>query len=159
MPNTSSTTQTFKPPIKNSFQLAISTVRERGIRGLYAGHFVNTIREMVFLATYFSVYEHSKASFLAGMPSAVAVPMAGGVSGSLGWLISFPLDCIKANIQGVRYMSAADRAPGTLEVTRMLLRTKGIIGLYSGVFPSIARAFIVSSSRFSAYEVTMWTLG
>jgi len=37
-------------------------------------------------------------------------------------------------------------------VAKTLLQTKGITGLYSGIVPSILRAFVVSSSRFSAYE-------
>lgn len=32
------------------------------------------------------------------------------------------------------------------------LRRIGVGGFYSGVLPSVARAFVVSGSRFSAYE-------
>jgi hypothetical protein len=148
-----------RPPINSSITLAYATVKSRGLGGLYVGHAVNTIREMVFLATYFSVYEHTKRVFVHAMPATIAVPVAGGFSGSIGWFVSFPLDCIKANIQGQRYADRGDKTPKAVDVTRMLLRTKGIVGLYAGVMPSIARAFLVSSSRFSAYEFTMWVLG
>jgi hypothetical protein len=33
-----------------------------------------------------------------------------------------------------------------------LWRTTGVRGLFRGVLPSVLRAFIVSGSRFSAYE-------
>jgi len=39
-----------------------------------------------------------------------------------------------------------------MDVVRSLLASKGLAGLYSGVLPSITRAFIVSASRFSVYE-------
>lgn len=45
---------------------------------------------------------------------------------------------------------------GAVETLRVLLQTKGLTGLYSGVAPSIARAFLVSGSRFSAYEGALW---
>ena len=148
-----------RPPINSSIALAYTTTKNRGLGGLYVGHAVNTTREMVFLATYFSVYEHSKSAFIEAMPATIAVPVAGGFSGSIGWFVSFPLDCIKANIQGRRYADRSDKAPKAVDVARVLLRTKGVVGLYAGVMPSIARAFLVSSSRFSAYEFTMWVLG
>lgn len=47
----------------------------------------------------------------------------------------------------------------SLDVLKDLLRTKGWKGLYSGVTPSIMRAFIVSGSRFSAYEVAVKLFG
>ncbi len=37
-------------------------------------------------------------------------------------------------------------------MAKTLLATKGVEGLYSGVLPSITRAFLVSASRFSVYE-------
>lgn len=86
------------------------------------------------------------------MPAAVAIPVAGGVSGALAWLISFPLDCIKANIQGQRIeaAAAAPRRVTAASAAQAIFRAKGVLGLYSGVGPSIARAFLVSGSRFSA---------
>jgi hypothetical protein len=39
-----------------------------------------------------------------------------------------------------------------------LLRRRGVHGLYSGVALSLARAFLVSASRFSAYEGALWVL-
>jgi solute carrier family 25 carnitine/acylcarnitine transporter 20/29 len=35
---------------------------------------------------------------------------------------------------------------------------RGVRGLYSGLAPSLARAFVVSGSRFSAYEFALWAL-
>ena len=79
---------------------AYQLVRAYGLRALYIGHGINTAREMLFLATYFTVYENSNVFFTSVLSSTIAVPFAGGISGGAGWLISFPLDCVKANIQG-----------------------------------------------------------
>lgn len=154
------------PNYNNSMQAAIYISREHGIAALYRAFAVNTLREMVFLSTYFTVYEHLKSLQLNranAYHQSVAVPLAGGIAGAVGWLVSFPLDCIKSNIQGTPMIK--DTTTGKLlpaksgvQVLRHLLATKGVLGLYSGVIPSILRAFIVSSSRFSAYETTMWLL-
>lgn len=137
-------------------------LRTYGTDALYRGYSVNTAREMVFLGTYFSVYEHIKSFQLHNtgfsVSPSIAVPLAGGLAGALGWLVSFPLDCVKSNIQGVNLAIYSNQRVNTVAVARDLIRSKGFLGLYSGVVPSILRAFLVSSSRFSAYEMTMWLL-
>ena len=141
---------------RSSFVQAFQLVRAYGIRALYIGHGINTAREMLFLATYFTVYENSKVFFTSVLSSAIAVPFAGGISGAAGWLISFPLDCVKANIQGKPIHLGHQLS--ALTTAKDLLKAKGMLGLYSGLLPSLARAFLVSSSRFSAYEFSMWLL-
>lgn len=142
---------------RNSVHAMYRIFVQDGIKGLYVGHAVNTSREMLFLATYFSVYEYVKAFIGVVIPRFIAVPIAGGLSGAVGWMVSFPLDNAKSHIQS----STAGSSSTSLRLSSVLmhiLREKGIIGLYAGVVPSVLRAFIVSSTRFSAYESTLWIL-
>lgn len=142
---------------RNTIHAAYRIVRTDGFRGLYLGHGVNVSREIVFLATYFSIYEHGKSLISSLLPSSLAVPLAGGISGGIGWFVSFPLDCVKSHIQS--NLSGGTAAPlRFFPVFVQIIRSKGIFGLFSGVVPSVLRAFIVSSSRFSAYEGTLWIL-
>jgi solute carrier family 25 carnitine/acylcarnitine transporter 20/29 len=143
---------------RSSIMYAYQLVKQHGLRILYVGHGINVAREMLFLSTYFTAYENTKSFFKSVMHPTIAVPFAGGISGAAGWFISFPLDCVKSNIQGTQYSLPTDRPPKALTVAKNLLQTRGIFGLYSGLAPSIARAFLVSSSRFSAYESTMYVL-
>lgn len=133
----------------SSINAAVSILHRQGILALYKGHQVNTFREMLFLGTYFTVYEHSKNIFVSSLPSVLAIPLAGGFSGSIGWFVSFPLDSIKANIQGA---VITEKAKSVREIAKIILKTRGLLGLYSGILPSISRAFLVSASRFSVYE-------
>lgn len=143
---------------RSSIRQAYRLVQQHdGIRILFTGHGINTAREMLFISTYFTVYENLKSFFTSALQHNIAVPFAGGCSGAAGWFISFPLDCIKANIQGIRY-NPGDTPPTAINVGRNLLKTRGFLGLYAGLMPSIARAFLVSSSRFSAYEITIFML-
>lgn len=145
-----------------SIRTATSIIREFGIRGLYSGHLVNTSREIVFLSTYFTVYESIKSHLehVSHFPIGFGVPLAGGIAGAIGWFVSFPLDAIKANIQGQNLGNYVNRTTRFTAMTigRTLIGSKGILGLYSGVMPSVLRAFIVSSSRFSVCEFTMHLL-
>lgn len=89
--------------------------------------------------------------------------MAGGFAGASAWAITFPLDCVRAGMQGQPILSSSSspstaqfQKQGSLEIFKDLLLRKGFTGLYAGVTPSIARAFLVSGSRFSAYEGALW---
>ena len=143
---------------------------EHGPGVLYVAHSVNVAREMVFLGTYFYTYEGIRSTLVNSsiVGPSLAVPFSGGVAGALSWFISFPLDCIKARMQGQMIYRPMERQIssvtsihvrlGVLNAFRQLWSTRGLKGLYSGVTPSIARAFLVSASRFSAYELAVWFL-
>ena len=82
--------------------------------------------------------------------------MAGGLSGVAAWNLTFPLDTVKANVQ--RQVHKKDRLGNKVRVSsgwqiwKKILRERGVVGLYSGVWAASFRAFFVSATRFTAYE-------
>lgn len=165
----------------SSFHCARTLVSSHGLTVLYTGHVINTIREAAFVGTYFFCYEGYKSEFrklLLGVDKLIwssadssnshdapwsttlAIPMAGGCAGATAWAFTFPMDCVRAGVQGQPIPSLQSagqlKKQGALEILKHLLQSKGFTGLYAGVAPSIARAFLVSGSRFSAYEGALW---
>lgn len=145
-----------KKQFQSSWHCFKTLVNANGPRIIYTGHVVNTIREATFLSNYFFIYEGMREVLIQqnilGIKS--AVPVAGGLAGASAWMISFPLDCVRAGVQG----QPLPPTKGAFEVFRTLISERGIRGLYSGASASIARAFLVSGSRFSAYEGALWLL-
>jgi solute carrier family 25 carnitine/acylcarnitine transporter 20/29 len=122
-------------------------VNEGGFKALYVGGFSNLVRESTFLSVYFLSYETLKLNLNSYTNlGPFCIPVSGGLAGALGWFISYPLDCIKSNIM-------VEGRGKIVEVGKEILSKKGVMGLYSGLGPSIARSFLVSGSRFSAYEL------
>lgn len=145
------------PRFQGSFHCTRTLLKEHGPSVLYTGHVVNTIRESAFVACYFFIYEGLRETLLQNMGNAkMAVPIAGGLAGASGWLLSFPLDYLRAVVQGRDLADPKRRGRGSFRLFSHLMATKGILSLYSGVGPTIARAFLVSASRFSAYEGALW---
>jgi len=168
----------------SSLQCARILVSSHGVSILYTGNVINTVREAAFVGTYFFCYEGYKEDFRrlfdwienfvlssgnddnghsSSFSKYIAVPMAGGFAGASAWAITFPLDCVRAGMQGQPILSSSSspstaqfQKQGSLEIFKDLLLRKGFTGLYAGVTPSIARAFLVSGSRFSAYEGALW---
>ncbi|KAL7566549.1 hypothetical protein ACA910_000619 [Epithemia clementina (nom. ined.)] len=167
---------------RNSLDCFQQIVRQHGAFTLYTGHAINTARETAFLSTYFFVYEGlrqqfanvaqsdrqvggtlgtSRTAFTTTTSTKWFIPLAGGCAGAIAWAVSFPLDCVRAGVQGSPLQhnnNGHGQRRGSYQVVTQLLADKGIMGLYAGVGPSILRAFIVSGSRFSAYEGMLWLL-
>lgn len=133
---------------KGSWDCGRTILRENGVPGLYRGLVVNTLRETVFCTAYFGLYEFLKVHPVQPFPNSLGIAMAGGVSGMAAWFLSYPLDCVKGNIQG----QSVHVRTSLITAASEIIRKRGIRGLYSGLVPSITRAFIVSATRFSAFE-------
>ena len=148
------TTQRYR----GSWHCAQDIFRREGLRALYQGYIVNTVRESVFCAAYFGIYESAKhlllRLFADSSHTFAAVPLSGGIAGMAGWLSSYPLDVVKSNIQGA--------LPGERKTFAYYIKQRwsrgGISAFFAGVGPSVLRAFIVSGIRFSAYEMTITQL-
>ncbi|XP_049849754.1 mitochondrial basic amino acids transporter-like [Schistocerca gregaria] len=146
-----------------SLDALIKISKQHGMSALYTGYTINTIREMMFSTTYFGVYELSKASLMSQLGNIFnaqcAILLSGGISGMLGWAVSYPLDVIK-NLKQSQSLekSQVSNKVSALALSRERLSKFGVAGFYYGIQISLVRAFIVSSVRFSVYEsaVHMW---
>lgn len=128
---------------------AASIIRTHGVRTLFRGTTVNCAREAIFLGVYFSIYEHGREA-LGSSLGASAVPVAGGLAGVAGWAASFPLDALKSGVQSGDLNAPTPKARDV--ASRILSSSGGVSALYRGVGPTLVRAFLVSGSRFTAYE-------
>ena len=147
-----------------SAHAARQLLKTHGPRVFFLGHGVNTARECVFNAVFFSAFEHTAHGFEteAGLSPAMATAAAGGVAGAAGWLTNLPLDCVKSGIQGQclgdgrgGWDAGRGARVGFVEAARTVGARGGIAGFFAGAAPSLARSFVVSGSRFTAFTGAM----
>ena len=145
-----------KKQFQGSLHCVKTLVQAHGPLILYTGYVNNTIREATFLGCYFFIYEGLRETLIQQQILRVtwAVPVSGGLAGAMAWMISFPLDCVRAGEQG----QSLPPKKNAVEIFRQLIKDRGVRGLYSGASASLVRAFLVSGSRFSAYEAALWLL-
>lgn len=87
---------------KSSIDVGRKIYSKFGIRGLYQGFYPTLLGEVIGSGIYFAIYEGFIRKFGSsneGPPSTIISFTAGGLAGSISWLLTYPLDYIKTIIQ------------------------------------------------------------
>ena len=93
-----------------------------------------SLREIPAITVYFSSYRYLKEQ-------QINIGLAGGISGVLSWLITYPIDTIKSRMQS--------------NLCSTIKESFQIGNLYHGLGYCLLRAFIVNGASFYTYEMTL----
>lgn len=84
----------------SSWSIARELVATHGLRGLYIGGVVTSLRDAVGYGFYFAVYHAVRQGcFGDGGGGGAAVLVAGGIAGMATWASVYPLDVVKTRVQ------------------------------------------------------------
>jgi solute carrier family 25 carnitine/acylcarnitine transporter 20/29 len=152
-----------------------------GIRGLYFGGGVTSVRDAVGYGFYFWSYEVSKRYLHVGSAEDTArtagmkILLAGGIAGVVTWASIFPLDVIKTRVQTQPFSApppetspllpmeeSAQRKPfrrkGAVEMARLAYTNEGLGVFFRGLGVCSVRAFVVNAVQWAVYEWMMRVL-
>ncbi|XP_053564373.1 mitochondrial ornithine transporter 1 isoform X1 [Bombina bombina] len=129
-------------------------VKQEGAIGFYQGLTSTICREMPGYFCFFGGYELSRTIFASNGKSKdelgpVALMISGGFGGLALWLVVYPIDCVKSRIQ---VLSMMGRQAGFIKTFTNIVKSEGILTLYSGLTPTLIRAFPANGALFLAYE-------
>lgn len=149
----------------SSYHTTLNVLRQYGIRGLYLGGTITSIRDSFGYAWYFWTYELSKRLLLSRQPDPFIEPkasdvlIAGGIAGVVTWASIFPLDVIKTRLQTQSHLLDDPQRPllgqetlstkkrSSWSIARDIARSEGISGFYRGLGVCSLRAFIVNAAQ------------
>jgi len=75
--------------------------------------------------------------------------MAGGFAGSFSWLIGYPIDIIKTQIQ----VSSDKVAPTIMQILTLEYRKHGMSYFFRGLSPTLIRAFPVNAVTLASFDL------
>ncbi|MBE7182773.1 MAG: MC/SLC25 family protein, partial [Terriglobus roseus] len=174
-------------PAASSWGVAREVVRREGLRGLYFGGAVTSVRDAVGYGFYFWSYELLKQAWTrreesvaggtvgeADADAALKVLVCGGVAGVVTWASIFPLDVVKTRVQTQAFetpaiagerqtllggaSTGAPRRVGAWQVARQAYLNEGFAVFFRGLGVCSVRAFIVNAVQWAVYEWTMQIL-
>jgi solute carrier family 25 ornithine transporter 2/15 len=128
-------------------------MRKQGIKSLFCGLDAQLMRDGPFYAVFFGGYEllcYSFRTLVPGMPDELNYFLSGGFAGMLGWTAAMPFDVPKTNVQS-RWDT---KVVGSYfpEFAR-IARERGLRGFYSGLGPTLVRAFPANAALFLGVEM------
>ena len=130
---------------------------------LYRGTIATTLRMAPSWASYIFIYDHINRYFdkfatlgsnevLSGFGTTFRVLIAGGTAGSLSWIVCYPFDYLKTQIQAHpmskwNYIGTIERTTRPLrmaDIAELTIKRFGIPGFYRGLGPTVVRAWPVN---------------
>ncbi|NP_001279827.1 mitochondrial ornithine transporter 1 isoform X1 [Callorhinchus milii] len=131
-------------------------LRTDGPLGMYRGLSSTLLREMPGYFFFFGGYEFGRTLFTSGNKSKddlgpLPLMLSGGFGGACLWIAVYPIDCVKSRIQ---VLSMAGENAGFFNTFRHILKNEGIRAIYSGLTPTMLRAFPANGALFLAYELS-----
>jgi solute carrier family 25 (mitochondrial carnitine/acylcarnitine transporter), member 20/29 len=148
-------TQLHRGSKSNSLVILMHVWKEHGLRGLYLGGPVTSVRDSVGYGFYFSTYELCRRKFASQHPISKSeaadldVLVSGGIAGIVTWASIYPLDVIKTRIQAEgwkdRWTKRNRFSRNSFAMGRILFKEEGLQALYRGLTVCSIRAFFVNA--------------
>lgn len=137
-----------------------------GIKGIYRGTGITLAREIQAYGVWFLTYEtlirqlvnyHGyKSRDQIHTPELLA---CGALAGNALWLLSYPLDVIKSNIQSDGFGADSKFHGKVSAATRYIWQTYGVKGFWRGLIPCLTRAVPCSAGTFALVELALRLMG
>ncbi|XP_069674023.1 mitochondrial basic amino acids transporter isoform X1 [Periplaneta americana] len=127
--------------------------KTEGVRGVFRGLGTTICREVPGFGTYFLAYEFLTRS--AGAPVSTAyMLLAGGLSGTLSWVLTYPIDVVKSRLQ-VDGMGGVYKYRGFVDCLKKSIQAEGYGVMIRGLNSTILRAFPTNAATFT---VVTWVI-
>ncbi|OQV12130.1 Mitochondrial basic amino acids transporter [Hypsibius exemplaris] len=138
---------------------------EHGLRTFYRGFWVTIAREVPGFGSYFFSYEYltrimtphgtfdARGNYVEGQLGIGRLMMAGGLSGIISWLVSFPQDVVKSRYQ------ADEQYTSARQCMVMSYRTEGAGVFARGLWSTILRAFPTNAATLTVVTLFLRYVG
>lgn len=125
-----------------------------GIKGVFRGFGITTLREMPAFGSYFLSYELLTRTKDGMRASTATMLFAGGMAGCISWVIVYPVDVIKSRVQ-VDGMNGFPKYKNSWDCFQKSIASEGYAFLGRGLIPTLIRAFPTNAACFT---VVTWSM-
>uniref|UniRef100_A0A0B8RS91 Mitochondrial basic amino acids transporter n=1 Tax=Philothamnus irregularis TaxID=1899461 RepID=A0A0B8RS91_9SAUR len=140
---------------KNSLDCLVKIYRKEGLKGINKGMVSTFLRETPSFGFYFLTYDCLTRYLGCEAEDNYIVPkllLAGGMSGIVSWLSTYPVDVIKSRLQADG-VGGVVRYQGILDCIRKSYRDEGPRVFTKGLTSTLLRAFPVNAATFATVTI------
>lgn len=140
---------------------AIGIAREEGLRKLWEGLPPAVLRHFVYSGSRLAIYEYLRSHVLKrnqdGTFAMWKATIAAIGAGAASQFLASPTDLVKVTMQteGKRVLEGyVRRYKGTLNVFQVLLKERGLLGMWKGWLPNVQRGALVNLGDIVTYDTS-----
>ncbi|XP_053231162.1 mitochondrial basic amino acids transporter [Podarcis raffonei] len=140
---------------KNSLDCLVKIYRKEGLKGINRGMVSTFMRETPSFGFYFLTYDCLTRYLGCEAEDSYIIPkllLAGGMSGIVSWLSTYPVDVIKSRLQADG-VGGIVRYHGILDCVRKSYHAEGLRVFTRGLTSTLLRAFPVNAATFATVTV------
>lgn len=139
------------------------TYRISGPKNVFQGSFITVFREVSGYPVNFIYYERILRYFGRGDRNNTNYFhqfLAGGISGTMAWVVSFPFDIVKTRIQSYELNNSVKlfNRFQILREFRNVYRCSGLLGFYQGFSIFLMRSFLGNGMGYSIWNWCQYNL-
>ena len=127
-----------------------STASEEGVGALWKGLAPALIRQVCYSSLAMVLFEPIRDLMVAEgeTPNFLQRLMAGGTAGAISISVFNPTEVIKTQLM----TSGKGTPPSMATVARNVVKSDGVLGLWAGLRPNVARTFLVNAMELGTYD-------
>ncbi|XP_060119068.1 mitochondrial basic amino acids transporter [Heteronotia binoei] len=140
---------------KNSLDCLVKIYRKEGLKGINRGMVSTFLRETPSFGFYFLTYDYLTRYLGCEAEDRYIIPkllLAGGMSGIVSWLSTYPVDVIKSRLQADG-VGGVVQYKGILDCVRKSYHSEGWRVFTRGLTSTLLRAFPVNAATFATVTV------
>lgn len=138
----------------SSMEIIQQMIRRHGYKSMFVGLDAQLARDSSFYAVFFGGYELNKYMFqtlFPTIPEELNYFLSGGFAGMMGWAAAMPFDVPKTNVQS--QWKGAKVIGSYWPQMKQIANERGFLGFYSGLGPTLVRAFPANAALFLGVEL------
>ena len=134
---------------------ARAIVQKEGLRGLYRGGGALSVQDFFGRANYVATYEACKRLWARNNDGAELTAsqrmLAAAASGTMGWIFTYPVDCVKARLMTQK--PGEVRWGSVRSCVQQTWQEGGLRGMYRGIFLCLVRGVPVAMVALPTYDL------
>jgi len=133
-----------------TIQMTRNIIRTEGFQGMFRGLGITLLRDIPACAVQLASYEMYKRMFKSmKVDHSLGNFLSGGLCTFTCWIVSYPMDIVKTQLQ----VKTGERGR-IRETAKRIWKSRGLMGFWQGITPTLARALVAGSFNFFAFEST-----
>jgi len=152
--------QLYEGAVPSTTKIVKDIMAKEGVKGLYRGMSAGLFRQATYTTARMGLFNEFQSRLKASVPKGEVAPawhafVAGFSAGALGAIVGNPADLTLIRMQADANLPMEQRRnyKNVFDALIRITREEGVLGLFSGVAPTVVRAAVLNTGMFASQDI------